>query len=118
MTANNIACVLPAQKFDEFGVLPIREERLRLSNLAFQLKVSEPLTRGWIMVYAVKKDGTKAAVRRAKRIKNFFVKQGLASGRVLTMAAGTHDEPHVELWISFVGQRLPTSSIMRATNRY
>ena len=112
MTANNVACVLRAQKFDQFGALSISDERARLGNLAIQLKNSPPKSRGWIMVYGVKKDGTKSAIRRAKRIKNFFVKQGLASGRVLTMAAGIHDEQHVELWISSVGQSLHTSSLM------
>ena len=50
MTANNVACVLPASKLDEFGAISIREEQLRLGNLAIQLK-SEAHRRGWIMVY-------------------------------------------------------------------
>jgi hypothetical protein len=108
MTANKIACVLPASKFDQFGALSIGEEQERLGFLAMQLKSNPPDWRGWIVVYGAKKDGMKAVVRRAQRIKHFLVKQqGLASGRVLTMAAGTLDEPRVELWISFVGQRLP-----------
>lgn len=119
MTANNVACVLPASKFDEFGTLSIGEEQLRLKDLAIQLKSPPPVTRGWIMVYGGKKDRMKAVVRRAKRIEHFLVKQqGVASGRVLTMAAGTLDEPIVELWISFVGQRLPLSRVMKGTNRY
>ena len=108
MTANNIACVLSARKFDEFGALSIGEERLRLGNLAIQLKNQSSNSRGWIVVYGGKKDGMKPAVRRAKRIKQFLVKQqGLAPGRVLTMAAGSLDEPLVKLWISSVGQPLP-----------
>ena len=119
MTANNVACVLSASKFDEFGTLSIGEEQLRLNNLAIQLKSPPPVTRGWIMVYGGKKDGMKAVARRARRIKHFLVKQqGVASGRVLIMAAGTLDEPIVELWISFVGQRLPLSRVMKGTNRY
>jgi hypothetical protein len=108
MTANNIACVLPAAKFDEFGALSLSEERLRLENLAIQLKAGAPVSRGWIMVYGVKKRGSEAALRRAKRIKQFLVKEHkLTSGRVLTAAADTLDGPRVEVWISFVGQSLP-----------
>lgn len=113
MTANNIGCVLSASKFDEFGALSPGDERARLANLAIVLKSQTHHSRAWIVVYGGKKDGMKAAVRRAKRIKHFLVRQGLASGRVLTMAAGTHDEPVVELWISSVGQRLPTPSTKR-----
>ena len=117
MTANNIVCVLAVLKFDEFGVLSIGEEQERLGNLATQLKGESPDRRGWIVVYGGK-DGMEAAVRRAKRIKHFLVKQkGLNSGRVLTMAAGTLDEPLVELWIAPVGQSLPPSSRMSATKR-
>lgn len=112
MTANNVACVLPVAKFDQFGAISVSEEHLRLSNLAIQLKSEPPVSRGWIVVYGGKKDGMRAVVRRAKRIKHFLVKQqGLASGRVLTMAAGTLDEPRVELWITFVGQRLPAPQL-------
>ena len=109
MTANNIACVLPARKFDEFGALPIREEQVRLGNFAIQLKAETPDTRGWIVVYGGKKGGMKAASRRAQRIKQFLVKQqGVTSGQVLTTAAGTRDEPLVQLWVTFVGQTLPS----------
>jgi hypothetical protein len=108
MTANNIACVLPAAKFDEFGALSLSEERLRLKNIAIQLKSGSPMSRGWIMVYGLKKGGRAAAVRRAKRIKHFLVtEQGIASGRVLTGVGPTVHEPLVELWISFIGQSLP-----------
>lgn len=109
MTANNVVCRLPMRKFDEFDVLSIGEEQLRLSNLALQLKSEHPMSRGWIMVYGGKKDGMKAAIRRAKRIKQYLVKQqGVASGRVLTMAVGIREEPFVQLWITFVGQSLPS----------
>jgi hypothetical protein len=118
MTANKVACVISSSKFDEFAAPPIDEEQIRLENLALQLRTPDPYMRGWIIVYGVKKDGMKAAVRRAKRIKQFLVKQqGVASGKVLTMAAGTLDEPRVELWISSVGQPLPHSSLMSVTQR-
>ena len=108
MTANNVVCRLPVRKFDELDELTIGEEQLRLSNLALQLKSEPPISRGWIMVYGGKKDGMKAAVRRANRIKQYLVKrQGLASGRVLTMVAGLRDEPLVQLWVTSVGQSLP-----------
>ncbi len=108
MTANNIACVLAAAKFDEFGALSLGEERVRLKNIAIQLKSASPMSRGWIIVYGLKRGGRGAAVRRAKRIKHFLVtEQGLASGRVLTVVGPTVDEPIIELWISFVGQSLP-----------
>jgi hypothetical protein len=117
MNANNVVCRLPARKFDELDVLPISEEQLRLSNLALQLKSEQPMSRGWIMVYGGKKEGMKAAVRRAKRIKQFLVKQeGVASGRVLTMVVGIRDEPFVELWLTFVGQTLPGPQPIRKTS--
>ena len=108
MTANNIGCVLSARKFDEFGKISIAEERVRLGNLAIMVNNEPPNSRGWIVVYGGKKDGMKPAVRRAKRIKQFLVKQqGIASGKVLTMAAGPLDEPLVEVWMATVGERLP-----------
>ena len=108
MTANNVVCRLSARKFDELDELPIGEEQQRLSYLAIQLKSEHPMSRGWIMVYGGKKDGMKTVVRRANRIKQFLVKrQGVASGRFLTMAVGIREEPLVQLWITFVGQSLP-----------
>lgn len=108
MSANNIACVLPATKFDEFGVLSLSEEHRRLKNVAIQLKSESPMKRAWIVVYGLEKGGRAAAVRRAKRIKYFLVKEsGGFSGRVLTMATANPDAAFVEVWLSFVGQSLP-----------
>ncbi len=108
MTANNIACVLPATKFDEFGTLSRGEEHRRLKNIAIQLKLDPPTSRAWIMVYGDKKGGIAAVFRQAKRIKHLLVfRHGLPSRRVLTTGLGTLDGPRVEVWISQVGQRLP-----------
>ncbi len=109
MTANNLVCVLPSRKFDEFEAISSDDERARLENFVIQLKSASPTMRAWIIVHGTEKGGSVAALRRAKRIKSLLMHgYGLDSTRVLTMAATKLDGPRVTVWLSQVGHILPS----------
>jgi hypothetical protein len=109
MTANNLVCVLPSRKFDEFEAVSSDDERARLENVVIQLKSGSPLMRAWIVIHGTEKGGRAAALRRAKRIKGLLVHgYGLESRRVLTSVSAKPDGPRVTIWLTPVGHILPS----------
>lgn len=87
--------------FDEYGVLPVKEETARLANLAAQLK-KEPHSKGYVVMYEGSEDHIRNLKARACRdIQHLIIRRGVNSKQVVAMMInGGHRERFtVELWM-------------------
>jgi hypothetical protein len=92
-----------ARKFDEFGDLQYSDLIARLDNFAVHLQ-SEPMVRGFIMVYRSRRDLYGLSSRLASRMKGYLVySRGIDSERVVTIDGGIASSLVQELWIVPVG---------------
>ncbi len=86
--------------FDKYGVLPMKEETVRLDNLAAQLR-KEPNSRGYVVIYEGSEDHVRDLKVRACRAIQHLVRRGVKSNQVVAMMiTGGHREKFtVELWM-------------------
>ena len=86
------------RKFDEYGDLPIGDEKARLDNFAFELR-ENPNTVGYIIVYGGRRSRAGIAKTRAVRAKDYLVHRGIAPERIVWIDGGFRDELSHELFI-------------------
>ncbi|HVF86646.1 MAG TPA: hypothetical protein VM866_03610 [Pyrinomonadaceae bacterium] len=86
------------RKFDEYGDLPIGDEKARLDNFAFELR-DNPNTVGYIIVYGGRRYRAGIAKTRAVRAKDYLVHRGIAPERIIWIYGGFRDELSHELFI-------------------
>ena len=97
------------RKFDEYSGLSFEDEKARLDNFAIYLQKHVPDYKGYIIVYAGRRSRSSEARRRAKRAKNYLVKQrGIDSGRIVTIYGGRREKVEVELYALPRGISAPT----------
>lgn len=99
-----------ARKFDEYSNIPFSEERLRLDNLAIQLK-QEPESKGYIIAYTGRRARLGEARSRAERAKNYLVNErGVEAERIVTMDGGNREEFTIDLYLVPRGAAGPTAT--------
>ena len=82
-------------RFDEYGRLPIVDEKARLDNLAIHLQ-NEPDYVAWLVVYAGQKTCIGDARKRAVRSRDHLViRRGIRANRVMWIDGGYREEPTV-----------------------
>jgi hypothetical protein len=85
------------RKFDEYGFIGLKEERMRLDNFAVQLQ-QEPEAEGYIVVHAGTPSRVSEAQRRAARAKQYLVtRRGIRAERIVPVGYGSRNERVVEL---------------------
>ena len=93
--------------FDKYGNLCWEDEKARLDNFAIQLQRNSSKPRGFIIVAAGRSSCTNEANYRAKRAKDYLVKLGVSSDRVVIRDVGFEDEVATELWVVPTGSPFP-----------
>ena len=102
------ATTYPVDKIDEFGGIPLKEEKERLNHLAYLLK-ELPNTQGYIIVYAGRRALANEARLRAERAKHYMVNElKIETSRILAVDGGYREGPTVELWLGESGAPPPT----------
>ena len=95
----NPLCSL-APKIDQYGAIPIEEERQRLDRFAELLKASPPESIGYIFSYAGKNACIYEADWRLRRVLQYLVeKHNIPAKRLVTVDGGFRDDWTVELFI-------------------
>lgn len=95
----NPLCLL-APKIDQYGAIPIDEERQHLNRFAEHLKASPPEAIGYIFSYAGKNACIYEADWRLRRALQYLVeKHDIPAKRLVTVDGGFRDEWAVELFI-------------------
>lgn len=88
-----------ARKFDEFGDIVISDLKARLDSFAVQLQ-NEPLSKGFILVYRLRRDLPGLSYRYAHRMEDYLVNtRGIEKERVVAIDGGEADSFAQELWI-------------------
>jgi hypothetical protein len=95
-------------KFDEYGLIPKKEEETRLNNFAFQLKSTDRSFLGYILVYAGQLTSIKEAHQRGVRVKAYLVKRGVEATRLFIVDGGYREESTVELFVTIRDTIPPT----------
>jgi hypothetical protein len=101
-----IGCPPPSvRKFDEYGDITLREEKVRLDRFAIQLQ-NEPGAEGYIIAYDKRASDSQA---RSARAKDLLVKYyGFDPERIVTINVGFSKSREVELWVVPTGATPPT----------
>jgi hypothetical protein len=87
------------RKFDEYANIPFSDERARLDNFAIHLQQIGPQSKGYIIVYAGPRARVGTAQARAKRAKDYMIKErGIEETRIITIDGGYRDRLEVELY--------------------
>ena len=84
--------------FDEYGELPIGDEKARLDNFAFALR-DNPQAVGYIVVYGGRRSRASIAKLRAARAKDYLVHRGIAPRRIIWIDGGFREQLSHELFI-------------------
>lgn len=88
-----------ARKFDEFGDIFITDIKARLDAFAGQLQ-NEPRSKGFILVYRLRRDLPGLSYRYAHRMEDYLVNtRGLEKERVVAIDGGEANSFTQELWI-------------------
>lgn len=85
-------------KFDDYGDLPIGDEKARLDNFAFELRAN-PNTIGYLIVYGGRRSRAGIARARAVRAKDYLVYRGITPARIVWIDGGFREELSHELFI-------------------
>jgi hypothetical protein len=99
-----------SRKIDEYGDIPVGEEKLRLDNIAVELQ-NDPTSQTCLICYGGRRGGPRAAARRCERAKNYLISsRGIAVGRVRIIDGGYREGLTVEAWIVPSGAEPPQPS--------
>ena len=98
------------RKFDEYGNIHWSDEKLRLDNVADELR-GEPTLRVYIICYGGRRGRAGEARRKCARAAGYLSKaRGIEAARVFTSDGGFREDLTVELWPFPVGAVTPTGS--------
>lgn len=96
------------RKFDEYSILALKDERMRLDKFATQL-ISEPGSQGYIISYAGRRVRLSEADARAGRAKNYLIQQyEINPERIVKVGGGYREDWTIELWIVPTGATPPS----------
>jgi hypothetical protein len=98
------------RKVDEYGDIPVGDEKLRLDNIAVELQ-NESGSQIYLICYGGRRGGPRAAPRRCERAKNYLISsRGIAVGRVVIIDGGYREGLTVEAWLAPPGAAPPQPS--------
>ena len=98
------------RKFDEYGNIHWSDEKLRLDNVAVELR-GEPTLRVYIICYGGRRGRAGEARRKCARAAGYLSKaRGIETARIFTLDGGFREDLTVELWPFPVGTVTPTGS--------
>lgn len=87
------------RKLDEYGRIPVGDEKRRLDNLNEEL-LNDPAAQGYVVCYGGRRSRASEAQRRCDRARNFLVvSRGIDAARVVTVDGGYRAKPAIELWL-------------------
>ncbi len=88
-----------ATKLDEFGPVNSEDEMARLDNFAVELQTN-PLAKGYVIVYSGPKSKTGDASKSLTRIAGYLTKSsGIDAARIVTIDGGKKGAVTTELWL-------------------
>ena len=88
-----------AKKVDEFGEVNSEGEMARLDNFAIELQ-TEPLAKGYVIVYSGPKSKPGDASKSLTRIAGYLTKNlGIDAARIVTIDGGKKSAVTTELWL-------------------
>lgn len=102
--ANELTLPSTSTKFDEFGVLGLKDEERRVNNFLTELNVWN--ADAYIIGYTGRLGGVNG-LSRAARIKAYLVKHGVTKNRVFVMDGGLREESTIELYLVLKPRREP-----------
>lgn len=98
-------CSVGARKLDEYGVIPVGDEKLRLDHFVAELQ-NDPSARGYLICYGGRRAGE--ARRRCQRARNYLVStRGVEATRVVAVDGGFRERLTVEVWLAPSGAEPP-----------
>jgi hypothetical protein len=92
------AMIVPPDKFAEWGDIRLVDERVQLDKIANQLKEWR-LSLVYLVIHAGPIACSGEAKARGIRAKNYLLKQGIGSERIVWIDAGWTKDLLVEVWI-------------------
>ena len=100
-----VKVVGPASKVDEFGELEIEKENERLANAA--MAIAQNNDNILLIGYAGRTSARGYAATSLRRMKTYFMTNGVPSERVGTLDGGFREDPGYEIWVVPVGADTP-----------
>jgi hypothetical protein len=97
----------PAQKVDEFGVMPEAELSQRLTSFLGSVAQTD---QAYIFAYAGRTNVRGFASSSLRQIRAEALKTGIPSERLITIDGGYRDDAGYELWIVPIGSEAPRPS--------
>jgi hypothetical protein len=102
-----------SRKFDEYGAIAFKDEKVRLERFAAQLK-KELGGQGYIVFYNRRRASNSQAQRQANRDRMYLINiNGMDEARIVTVDGGARDETTFELWIAPQGAPAPPNFMIR-----
>jgi hypothetical protein len=97
-------------KIDEYGNIPMDDEKARLDNYAIELQ-NDPTAQGYLICYGGRVGYEGEAQRRCDRAKDYLVNtRGISAERIVTLDGGYKEDLTVELWLIPAGAAPPRAS--------
>lgn len=97
----------PITKFDSYGVLPIKEEKLRLDNFAAALK-NAPGAHGYVLSYGGARGFAGDSKAIGERAKAYLVNErDIHAARIVSIEGGFREKLTVDLWVVPAGATPP-----------
>jgi hypothetical protein len=90
--------IMEPERFDQWGDIRPNYENARLDKLATQAK-EWPLSIIYLFIHAGQTACAGEARARGLRAKNYLVRQGISSDRIVLTDAGWREEVSVQVWI-------------------
>lgn len=101
-------CILPIT-LDEFGKLPISDEKARLDAVAVEITARKEEFIAYIILYYPSKKGKKSYENRAARIRKHLIeKRGISSEKVIIISGGDEPEERTRIYLIPAGAIPPT----------
>lgn len=86
------------ERFDQWGDLPPIEENARLRKVALKAR-QDRQSIVYLFIHAGQTACVDEAKSRGTRVKNYLIRRGIPSKRIVPVDAGWRKEPSVQVWI-------------------
>lgn len=99
---------VPPKKFDSYGQLTTQERNLRLDQFLAALNNS-PGAQGYILGYRSPSSPAGAAEKAVAEAREYLIRFGIESDRIVTVDIGLDEEFRIELWVVPAGSVPPSA---------
>lgn len=100
-------CTVMARKVDEYGVISVGDEKLRLDSFVVNLR-NDPSAEGYLICYGGRRGRAGEARRRCERALSYVVStRGVEASRVVAVDGGLREQPATESWLVPAGAEPP-----------